>query len=128
MKKENCRKPEVRLDSRQEHRRKRSAQILLMLLLAALTVSVAAFPCFAADATSQVTKTGSNLVLIMQVIGGIIAVIEGILCGIKFAHGGRDALMEGKLKIVGLVVGIIMIFGSSAIVDLIKQQNAFGGI
>lgn len=114
---------EVRLISPAGHRQKRFKKIALMALTCALAFCCMALPCFA-DSNTELQSTMKNITTAVTLVGAGMDVIFGVWVGIKCGRGGQK-LQEAKGQMIGLVIGVILTFGASKIVDWIKGMSAF---
>lgn len=79
---------------------------------------------YAAD-TGGLTSTITDIFTYAQIGGLGISGIFLVFCGIKLGTGGRQGLEESKGRILGVVIGIIIIAGASGLKAVIQSFNHF---
>lgn len=114
---------EVRLATPAARRRKRFKKAATLVLLCATAFCCMALPCFA-DSNTELQTTMKNITTAVTLVGAGMDVIFGVWIGIKCGRGGQK-LQEAKGQMIGLVIGVILTFGASKIVDWIKGMSAF---
>jgi hypothetical protein len=60
-------------------------------------------------------QVGQNILLGIQVIGGIVLAISIGIAAYHFIVGGRQASDIGKSRVVGAIIGFILLMGASAL-------------
>lgn len=75
---------------------------------------------------TQITKLGSTIVGILQVVGIVVAVVVLLVIGIKYMMGSAEEKAEYKKVMVPYVVGALLIFAATSIVKIV--YNMFSGI
>jgi len=80
-----------------------------------------------ASATAdEVTKLGATIVTIMQTVGIVVAVVILLVLGIKYMIGSAEEKAEYKKTMIPYIVGAILIFASTTIVNVVyNMANAF---
>ena len=102
----------------------------ITMLVMILTICSIAFNVFALtpgevtgdSATAKVTgiKTiGNNIVKILQTVGVVLSVIILIVLGIKYMMGSAEEKAEYKKTMIPYLVGAILIFASTTIVNVV---------
>ena len=71
--------------------------------------------------TAGVQDFGSKLVGIIQVVGIVIAVVVLMIIGIKYMMGSAEEKAEYKKTMIPYVVGAILIFAATTIVNVVYQ-------
>lgn len=74
---------------------------------------------------AQMTTTIDNILTALQIIGGSLAGVFLGIAAIQFMSGGRNAVEMTKTKIVCIVVGMVVLAGSSVIKVFIQSLIAF---
>lgn len=72
-----------------------------------------------ANGTNEITTLGGRVVGIVQVVGVIIAVIILLVIGIKYMLGSAEEKAEYKKTMMPYLVGALLIFAGSTIVNAI---------
>ena len=114
---------------------KKQVKILTTLLLILTTLSILASvvsanpgavlsqldPENATITTSGLVNFGSSIVAIIQTAGVVIAVVVLLILGVKYLMGSAEEKAEYKKTMVPYVVGAILIFAASTIVNVVYQ-------
>ena len=69
--------------------------------------------------TTGITKIGGKLVGIIQVLGIVVAIVVLLILGIKYMVGSAEEKAEYKKTMIPYVVGAILIFAASTIVNIL---------
>ena len=78
-----------------------------------------------ANAT-EVVKLGATIVTIMQTVGIVVAVVILLVIGIKYMIGSAEEKAEYKKTMIPYLVGAILIFASTTIVNVVYNvANSF---
>ena len=73
-----------------------------------------------------VTNLGATIVTIMQTVGIVVAVVILLVLGIKYMIGSAEEKAEYKKTMIPYIVGAILIFASTTIVNVVWQiANGF---
>lgn len=73
-----------------------------------------------ADANAdKVVKLGATIVTIMQTVGIVVAVVVLLILGIKYMMGSAEEKAEYKKTMIPYLVGAILIFASTTIVNVV---------
>ena len=112
--------------------------ILLVVLMALTTVStvVLAAPDMSqtikdmANGTgnqpTEVVNLGKTIVTIMQTVGIVVAVVVLLILGVKYMIGSAEEKAEYKKTMIPYLVGAILIFASTTIVNVVYNiANSF---
>lgn len=75
---------------------------------------------------SNVTNLGKTIVGIFQVIGIVVAVVVLLVLGIKYMMGSAEEKAEYKKTMIPYLVGALLIFAASTIVNVV--YTTFSGI
>lgn len=80
-----------------------------------------------ANATAdEVVNLGATIVTIMQTVGIVVAVVILLVLGIKYMVGSAEEKAEYKKTMIPYIVGAILIFASTTIVNVVyNMANAF---
>ncbi len=80
-----------------------------------------------ANATAdEVVKLGATIVTIMQTVGVVVAVVVLLILGIKYMMGSAEEKAEYKKTMIPYLVGAVLIFASTTIVNVVyNMANAF---
>lgn len=69
--------------------------------------------------TSSVKSLGQQILGIVQLVGSIAAVVVLVVLGIKYMMGSASEKAEYKKTMIPYLVGAILIFGASAITQVV---------
>lgn len=72
-------------------------------------------------ATDKVVNLGKTIVTIMQTIGIVVAVVVLLVLGIKYMMGSAEEKAEYKKTMIPYIVGAVLIFASTTIVNIVYQ-------
>ena len=72
-------------------------------------------------ATDKVVDLGKTIVTIMQTIGIVVAVVVLLVLGIKYMMGSAEEKAEYKKTMIPYIVGAVLIFASTTIVNIVYQ-------
>ena len=76
--------------------------------------------------TSKVVNLGATIVTIMQTVGIVVAVVILLILGIKYMMGSAEEKAEYKKTMIPYLVGAILIFASTTIVNVVYNiANGF---
>lgn len=115
---------------------KKSVKILSIVLIALAIVCTVSNICLATDIpgkieqiaqgnsgadTSKVVNLGGTIVTIMQTIGIVVAVVVLLVIGIKYMIGSAEEKAEYKKTMIPYIVGAVLIFASTTIVNVVYQ-------
>ncbi len=76
---------------------------------------------------SGVTNLGATIVTIMQTVGIVVAVVILLVLGVKYMIGSAEEKAEYKKTMIPYIVGAILIFASTTIVNIVWQiANSVG--
>lgn len=76
--------------------------------------------------TSKVVNLGATIVTIMQTVGIVVAVVVLLILGIKYMMGSAEEKAEYKKTMIPYLVGAILIFASTTIVNVVYNvANGF---
>ena len=114
--------------------------IVLVIMMALMAVSnvVLAAPNLSADIKDmangsgnkpqEVLNLGKTIVTIMQTVGIVVAVVVLLILGIKYMMGSAEEKAEYKKTMIPYLVGAILIFASTTIVNVVYNiANSFNG-
>jgi len=74
----------------------------------------------------EVVNLGATIVTIMQTVGIVVAVVILLILGIKYMIGSAEEKAEYKKTMIPYLVGAILIFASTTIVNVVyNMANAF---
>ena len=120
---------------------KKSVKILsvvLVIMMAVLSVSnvVLAAPDLSSDIKDmangsgnkpqEVLNLGKSIVTIMQTVGIVVAVVVLLILGIKYMMGSAEEKAEYKKTMIPYLVGAVLIFASTTIVNVVYNlANSF---
>ena len=112
--------------------------IILVIMIALMAVSnvVLAAPDLSADIKDmangsgnqpkEVLNLGKTIVSIMQTVGIVAAVVVLLVLGIKYMMGSAEEKAEYKKTMIPYLVGAILIFASTTIVNVVYNiANSF---
>lgn len=69
--------------------------------------------------SSQLTNLGGKIIGILQVIGIVVAVVVLLVLGIKYMMGSAEEKAEYKKTMIPYLVGALLIFAASTIVNVV---------
>ena len=69
--------------------------------------------------TTKVVNLGATIVTIMQTVGIVVAVVVLLILGIKYMMGSAEEKAEYKKTMIPYLVGAILIFASTTIVNVV---------
>lgn len=75
---------------------------------------------------TNVTVLGKTIVGILQVVGIVVAVVVLLVLGIKYMMGSAEEKAEYKKTMIPYLVGALLIFAASTIVNVV--YTTFSGI
>ena len=114
--------------------------IVLVIMMALMAVSnvVLAAPDLSGDIKDmasgsgnkpqEVLNLGKTIVTIMQTVGIVVAVVVLLILGIKYMMGSAEEKAEYKKTMIPYLVGAILIFASTTIVNVVYNiANSFNG-
>lgn len=71
--------------------------------------------------TDKVIGLGQTVVTIMQTVGIVVAVVVLLVLGIKYMMGSAEEKAEYKKTMIPYVVGAVLIFAATTIVNVVYQ-------
>lgn len=71
--------------------------------------------------TDKVISLGQTIVTIMQTVGIVVAVVVLLVLGIKYMMGSAEEKAEYKKTMIPYVVGAVLIFAATTIVNVVYQ-------
>lgn len=75
---------------------------------------------------TEVVNLGKTIVTIMQTVGVVVAVVVLLVLGIKYMIGSAEEKAEYKKTMIPYIVGAILIFASTTIVNVVYNlANSF---
>lgn len=69
----------------------------------------------------KIIELGKAIVTIMQTVGIVVAVVVLLILGIKYMMGSAEEKAEYKKTMIPYVVGAVLIFASTTIVNIVYQ-------
>ena len=112
--------------------------IALVILMAMVSISnvVLAAPDFSSTIKdmangsgkqpTEIVNLGKSIVTIMQTVGIVVAVVVLLVIGIKYMIGSAEEKAEYKKTMIPYIVGAILIFASTTIVNVVYNlANSF---
>ena len=69
----------------------------------------------------KIIELGQAIVTIMQTVGIVVAVVVLLILGIKYMMGSAEEKAEYKKTMIPYVVGAVLIFASTTIVNIVYQ-------
>lgn len=99
--------------------------LLLMLMLTIITTNT-----YAEDIVNQIGRphidtelAGSinGIVGVVQIVGSMAAVLASIYLGIRYVLSATDEKAEIKKKLIPFVIGVIIFYGATGILQLIAE-------
>lgn len=112
--------------------------LVAIMVLATLTTVVTAAPDLSSQIKdmangngkqpTEVVNLGKTIVTIMQTVGIVVAVVVLLILGIKYMIGSAEEKAEYKKTMIPYLVGAILIFASTTIVNVVYNlANSFNG-
>lgn len=112
--------------------------LVAIMALATLTTVVTAAPDLSSQIKdmangngkqpTEVVNLGKTIVTIMQTVGIVVAVVVLLILGIKYMIGSAEEKAEYKKTMIPYLVGAILIFASTTIVNVVYNlANSFNG-
>ena len=71
--------------------------------------------------TGKIIDFGKTAVTIMQTVGIVVAVVVLLVLGIKYMMGSAEEKAEYKKTMIPYVVGAVLIFAATTIVNIVYQ-------
>ena len=110
--------------------------LVAIMVLATLTTVVTAAPDLSSQIKdmangngkqpTEVVNLGKTIVTIMQTVGIVVAVVVLLILGIKYMIGSAEEKAEYKKTMIPYIVGAILIFASTTIVNVVYNvANSF---
>lgn len=110
--------------------------LVVIMALATLTTVVTAAPDLSGaikdmangsgNQPQEVLNLGKTIVTIMQTVGIVVAVVVLLILGIKYMIGSAEEKAEYKKTMIPYIVGAILIFASTTIVNVVYNlANSF---
>lgn len=110
--------------------------LVAIMVLATLTTVVTAAPDLSSQIKdmangngkqpTEVVNLGKTIVTIMQTVGIVVAVVVLLILGIKYMIGSAEEKAEYKKTMIPYLVGAILIFASTTIVNVVYNlANSF---
>ena len=100
------------------------AIVTMLLTTTAFAVEIGGVevnPNTSAQGATNVQNVGNNILGIIQVVGTIIAIGILMVLGIKYMMGSAEEKAEYKKTMIPYIVGAILIFAATFIVEAIYQ-------
>lgn len=74
-----------------------------------------------ADATgvNEITQLGKSIVAVVQTVGVVVAVVILLVLGVKYMMGSAEEKADYKKSMIPYIVGAVLIFASTTIVNII---------
>ena len=115
-----------------------SIVLVIMMALVAISSVVLAAPDLtgtikdlangSGNQPTEVVNLGKTIVTIMQTVGIVVAVVVLLVLGIKYMIGSAEEKAEYKKTMIPYLVGAILIFASTTIVNVVYNlANSFNG-
>lgn len=109
-----------------------STILIVLMLVASLSTIVFAAPDLSgkideigqgnnAANTDKVVGLGKTIVTIMQTVGIVVAVVVLLILGIKYMMGSAEEKAEYKKTMIPYVVGAVLLFAATTIVNVVYQ-------
>ncbi len=109
-----------------------STILIVLMLVASLSTIVFAAPDLSgkideigqgnnAANTDKVVSLGKTIVTIMQTVGIVVAVVVLLILGIKYMMGSAEEKAEYKKTMIPYVVGAVLLFAATTIVNVVYQ-------
>lgn len=108
--------------------------LLLIILIICLSITLPSFadnnakvntenfrPSLSGD-TSEIRTIGNVVVKVIKIVGSALSVITIAIIGIKYIYGSIEQKAQYKETIMPYIVGAILLFGCSNLVDIIYSM------
>lgn len=73
----------------------------------------------------SIVQTLSDLLNALQLIAIPVAAVMVVIAGYQFFRGGEEGPQKAKKLLVYLLVGLVLVFGATAIVNGVRDRIAF---
>lgn len=83
-------------------------------------------PNYGVQGATEVSNLGKIIVSILQIVGIVVAVVVLLVLGIKYMMGSAEEKAEYKKTMIPYLVGALLIFAASTIVNVV--YTTFSGI
>ena len=119
---------------------KKQVKILSIILIVMMALTTISSTVLAADLSAkikdmangtgnqpqEVLNLGKTIVTIMQTVGIVVAVVVLLILGVKYMIGSAEEKAEYKKTMIPYLVGAILIFASTTIVNVVYNiANSF---
>lgn len=110
---------------------KKSIKIISMILTIAIVLMALTISTFATSpkdfngtnstisGLENVTTTGNKIITVIRTIGMLVSVIILMVLGIKYMMGSAEEKASYKKTMMPYIVGAILLFGASALAELV---------
>lgn len=105
---------------------------VLCIILVILSISVSSFASLTPDklnpgnkfvnGQTEITELGQSIVGVVQTVGVVVAVIILLVLGIKYMMGSAEEKADYKKSMIPYLVGAVLIFASTTIVNIVYQM------
>ena len=119
---------------------KKQVKIISVLLIALMAFAMVSNTVLATDMSAtikdmangsgkqptEVVNLGKTIVTIMQTVGIVVAVVVLLVIGIKYMIGSAEEKAEYKKTMIPYIIGAILLFASTTIVNVVYNlANSF---
>lgn len=80
----------------------------------------------ASDAQGEVINIGNQIIGIITTVGVVVSVVILLVLGIKYMMGSASEKAEYKKTMIPYLVGAVLIFGASAITQVVVSLASLG--
>lgn len=102
--------------------------LILLIICISITLPVLAFntgkyvPDLNPEGNDKIKNIGNVIVKVIKIIGSAISVIALAIIGIKYIYGSMEQKAQYKETIMPYIVGAILLFGASNLVDMVYSM------
>lgn len=99
---------------------------IVLIVCMSIAIPVLAFDTGAyspqiGSTNSKIPEIGNVVVRAIKIVGSITSVIALIIIGIKYIYGSMEQKAQYKETIMPYIIGAILVFGASQIVDILYE-------
>lgn len=102
--------------------------LILLIICISITLPILAIdtdeykPKLSGEGNTEIKNIGNVVVKVIKIVGSAISVIALAIIGIKYIYGSIEQKAQYKETIMPYIVGAILLFGASNLVDMIYSM------
>lgn len=102
--------------------------LILLIICISITLPILAIdtdeykPNLSPEGNDEIKNIGNVVVKVIKIIGSALSVISLAIIGIKYIYGSMEQKAQYKETIMPYIVGAILLFGASNLVDMIYSM------